>query len=430
MNILDILSKKIKNKKLSKEEIDFFVKLCVSNQIEANKISAFLVATYINGMTNDEIYNLTISMTNSGEIYNVKSNNEILDKHSTGGVGDKVSIIICPLLASFGIPVAKMSGRGLGITGGTIDKLNSISVQTMFEKKKVQSLLHKYNFFIIEQSESIVPADKIFYSIRNDIAAVDSIPLITSSIMSKKLAINSKNIYLDVKMGEGAFFKNMKDAESFAKLAIKIGKQDNRNVCCYITDMSGPLGSTIGNKIEIFEAIEFLRGNFYSESLKKYLYDFISDVLIDYKKANSKKEAFQLIDMKINSLEAYKLLINYFNECGSKIEFSKWNDYETKFKHEIYASKSGYISWKIDRTYSDLVIDLKMGRTRKTDQIDNDAGIMIHKEENSKINKGDKILTIFSSSKISEKIIKNVMNMFALKKEKNPDKKKIIKIIK
>lgn len=430
MNELEILSKKINNKKLSKEEIEYFVSGSVNNKIDSNKISSFLTASYINGMTDDEIFNLTNSMVNSGETLNINSKYEILDKHSTGGIGDKISIIICPLLASFGIPVAKMSGRGLGITGGTIDKLNSISVKTSFNKNEIQKIFNKFNFFIIEQTNSIVPADKIFYSLRNDTATVDSIPLITSSIMSKKIAINSKNIYLDVKMGNGAFFKNINEAEEFSKLAIKIGKFFKRRVSCYITDMNGPLGSTIGNKIEIFESIEFLRGNFYSQSLKEYLYDFISDVLIDYKKVKTKKEAYVLIDRKIKSLEAYKLLINYFKKYGSDIDFDKWLNYNAKYKYDIKSNESGYLRWKIDETYSNVVIGLKMGRLKKSDSIDNDSGIFIRKEENEKVNKNETILTIYSSSKITDKIINNVQNIFVINKTKKEKKNKILKKIK
>lgn len=430
MNAIEILSKKIKSKKLTKEEIDFFIKETVNKKIDNNKISSFITATYINGMTKDEIFNLTSSMTNNGEVIKIKSNKEILDKHSTGGIGDKVSIIICPLLASLGVPIAKMSGRGLGITGGTIDKLNSISVNTSFNKNEIQSLFNKYKFFIIEQSESIVPADKIFYSMRNDTATVDSIPLITSSIMSKKLAINSKNIYLDVKMGEGAFFKNIKEAEEFSKLAISIGKKANRNVYCYITEMNGPLGVCIGNKIEIFESLEFLRGNFYSESLKKYLFDLLSDILIDYKKSKNKEESYKLINNKINSLEAYKLLIDYFVECGSKIKFNNWNRYKAKYEYELISKKSGYINWKINESYNNIVIGLKMGRMQKADSLDNDAGIMIHKEENQYIKKGEPILTIYSSSKIGDDIIKNVNKIFKINNSKKQERNKILKIIK
>lgn len=429
-NILDILQKKNKGTQLSKEEIDFFVKESIRGNIEDYKITTLLTAIYINGMNNNEIFNLTKSMTENGKTISLKSKLPILDKHSTGGVGDKVSLIICPLLASFGIPIAKLSGKGLGITGGTIDKLNSVGVNTSFSKKEYEKLFKKYSFFIMEQTSDITPSDKIYYSLRNDTSTVDSIPLITSSIMSKKLAVNSEYIYIDVKVGNGAFFKNIDQAITFSKLAINIGKKDGRKVSCYLTDMNGPLGSTIGNKIEVFESLEFLRGNFMSVALKNYLYDFISDVLIDYKIAKNKEIAIKLIDNKIEGREPYKNILNYFKECGSKIDFNNWREYKTKFYHDIVSDKDGYLYQSIKDNYINVVTSLKMGRISKKDKIDEDAGILIFFDNHSKIKKGDKIARIYSSNKINQETINNVKSIFEVSNTKPKKKQKIISIIK
>ncbi|MGL4358692.1 MAG: thymidine phosphorylase [Cetobacterium sp.] len=246
-------------------------------------------------------------MKNSG--FTLKTIPKTIDKHSTGGVGDKVTLILTPILACFDIPVFKMSGRGLGFTGGTIDKLESIGVTTGLSIDKAKKIFKKNNMVIIEQSSNLTPADKIFYALRNDTETVMSLPLIVSSIMSKKLALGSKNIYLDVKVGNGALFKDIKSAREFGKICIKIGKKEKVNVICHFTNMNQPLGNSIGNKIEIIESLNFLKGNYSSKNLKELIYIMISDILIDFKKSKSYSESKTKIDKMIKSLKPYDKFI-------------------------------------------------------------------------------------------------------------------------
>lgn len=262
MNFIDIIQKKKKNELLIKEEIEYVVNEYTNGNIPDYQMSAFLMAICFNGMSNEEIVNLTMAMANSGDIMDLsRINGTTVDKHSTGGVGDKTTLIVAPIVAALGGCVAKMSGRGLGHTGGTIDKLESIKgFRILLTENELFEQVNKIGVAIVGQTGNLTPADKKIYALRDVTATVDSIPLIASSIMSKKIAAGSSCIVLDVKVGNGAFMKNVEDATNLAKEMVKIGKMVGRKTMALITNMNMPLGKNIGNSLEVIEAIEVLRG--------------------------------------------------------------------------------------------------------------------------------------------------------------------------
>ena len=258
MNILDIIEKKREKQELTKEEIEFFINEYTNGNIPDYQAAALIMAIFINGMTKEETTNLTLAMANSGEVLDLSSLNKIIvDKHSTGGVGDKVSLILLPLVASCQVTVAKMSGRGLGFTGGTVDKLESIpGYQTNIDINKFIQNVENIGISMISQTLNLAPADKKIYSLRDSIACVESIPLIASSIMSKKIASGAQKIVIDVTVGSGAFMQNKGQAKELAKEMIAIGKLANRETVCILTNMDEPLGTAIGNSLEVVEAIK------------------------------------------------------------------------------------------------------------------------------------------------------------------------------
>ena len=280
MTILEIIEKKRDKKELTKEEIEFFVKGYTENSINDYQASALIMAIFINGMTKEETTNLTLAMAESGEILDLSNLKKIVvDKHSTGGVGDKVSLILLPLVASAGVTVAKMSGRGLGFTGGTIDKLESIpGYKTDLEIKDFIKNVKEIGISIISQTLNLAPADKKIYALRDSISCVESIPLIASSIMSKKIASGANKIVIDVTVGNGAFMKDMKQAEKLAREMIEIGKLANRETVCILTNMDEPLGYAVGNSLEVMEAIRFLKGE-KIEDLEKVVFELGSYML-------------------------------------------------------------------------------------------------------------------------------------------------------
>ena len=263
MNIIDIINKKRMKEELTKEEIDYVIEGYTENRIKDYQMSSLLMAITINGMTDNEVFNLTDAMINSGSIIDLSIlGNNVVDKHSTGGVGDKTTLIVAPIVASCGVRVAKMSGRGLGHTGGTIDKLESIpNIKLNLTKEEFIKEVQDINLAITSQTEEVAVADKKIYALRDVCGCVESIPLIASSIMSKKVALGSKKLVLDVKVGSGALIKNIDDARTLANLMIKIVKKYNMEVVCLLTNMDIPLGNNVGNSLEIEEAIDILKGN-------------------------------------------------------------------------------------------------------------------------------------------------------------------------
>ena len=263
MNILEIIAKKRDKKILNKDEIDFFVNEYTKGNIGDYQAAALIMAIYINGMTDEEITNLTLAMANSGDILDLSQiSNNIVDKHSTGGVGDKITLILMPVIASLGIKVAKMSGRGLGFTGGTRDKLESIpGYNTSISVEEFIRNVKEHGISLMGQTLNLAPADKKIYALRDTISCTENIPLIASSIMSKKIAAGANKIVLEVTVGDGAFMKTKEDAEKLSKLMIEIGKLSGKETVCVLTNMNEPIGYSIGNTLEVIESIEALKGN-------------------------------------------------------------------------------------------------------------------------------------------------------------------------
>ncbi|MDE6477377.1 MAG: thymidine phosphorylase [Mycoplasmoidaceae bacterium] len=305
MNFLDIIEAKRTKKELNQEQIQFFIDFYVNNKIPDYQSAAFLMAINLNDLNLEETYYLTKSMLYSGNTVDLSTVKGIkIDKHSTGGVGDKVSVIIGPICAAFGLKVAKMSGKGLGHTGGTIDKLNSIGVNTDLSLNQCRQLLNKNGIFITAQTEDIVPADKKIYDLRNATSTVDSIPLIASSIASKKIAMGTDYVFIDVKVGDGGYCETIEKATKLSKILVYLLKKFNRKCIVHITNMNQPLGRAIGNMIEIKSSIEFLHGNYESDDIKELIYEFVSDILVFTKICKNKQVALKEVDSVIKSGKA------------------------------------------------------------------------------------------------------------------------------
>lgn len=420
MKAIEIIEKKQKNEKLEYKEIEYMVNSYVKGKINDDTMSDFIWSIYNNGLSILETYYLTDVMIKSGETIDLSSiHKPIVDKHSTGGVGDKITLIVSPIVAAAGVCVPKMSGRGLGLTGGTVDKLESISGYKLnLTKKAFVDALKNVGCAVISQSERIAVADKKIYALRNEIGAVDSIPLIASSIMSKKIASGSDVIVIDLKVGKGAFMKNIKDATKLAKTMVKIGEFYNKKVICTLSDMNIPLGCNIGNVLEVKEAIDF-----FNLKYEKRLYDlsvYISSLMI----SSAKNISFQ---------KAKKLVINLIESGHARNKFYEWIKYQggniTKLKDKckkfiVVSDRSGYVNSIDSLKISQLVFDLGAGRVKKTDNVDYAVGVMLNKTIGQRVNKGEILGVIFYNKKVE-----NMDKIFASAFNIEPKKKKVKKII-
>lgn len=421
MNILDLIEKKKRNKKITEAEFNYFIDALINQEIKDYQTTAFMMAIYFNKLDFNETYYLTKAIINSGKTFEWPSDiKNLIDKHSTGGVGDKVSLILLPLLSSLNVNIAKISGRGLGYTGGTIDKLDSINMNTDLSEQEVFEILKENHFFVLQQTNEIVPADKILYALRDTSGTVDNLSLIASSIMSKKLALNTENIYLDVKVGDGAFFANLKDAKEFGALCIKLGKKFKKNVVVHYTDMNKPLGRCLGNLIEVKEAVNFLNGIYECEYLKELIFEFAKDVLVDLKIAKNSKEAISMIEDAINSKKAIDSFVRWNKfQKGDLDSIDKLTDfYNPQYKKEIYAESTGYLEFKSNKELGLILVDLKAGRKAKTDTLDFDAGLYLNKYTGEQVKKGEVIVTIYSSSPIEDNVIQKLTNNIKINKDK------------
>lgn len=426
MNIIEIIEKKKNKKKLNFKEIDFFVQNYSQNKIPDYQISSLLMAIVINGMDLDEATNLTKSMIASGKTIDLSSIKGVkVDKHSTGGVGDKVSLVLGPIIAACGGIFAKMSGRGLGHTGGTIDKLESIDGFSCFlSDEKFIELVKKTNISIIGQTDDLVPADKKIYALRDTSGTVNSIPLIAASIMSKKIATGADVILLDIKCGSGAFMKNQKEAEKLANWMIQIGKKMKKKIKVEITNMEQPLGKMIGNKNEVIEAINTLQ-NKGEKNFVDLIYSSSSILLIESKIAKNEKEAYKMIDNVLKNELAFKKFIEMVKNQGGdvdKIQSKNW--WNPKYSLDVIANKSGYLYLKNSMILGLVAMELGAGRKTKEDKIDNEAGIELKKVTNEKVEEGEVIMKLYSSKKINPNIIDKLSPTFEI--NPNPKKHKII----
>ena len=401
MNILEIIAKKRDGKILKKEEIEYFIEEYTKDNIKDYQASALIMAIYINGMNDEEITNLTIAMAKSGEILDLSRFGEnVVDKHSTGGVGDKVSIILLPIIASMGIPVAKMSGRGLGFTGGTVDKLESIpGYQTNIEINKFIENVEKVGISMIGQTMNLAPADKKIYALRDSISCVESISLIASSIMSKKIASGANKIVLDVTVGKGAFMKTKEDAKKLADEMIKIGKLSKREVKCILTSMDEPLGYAVGNSLEVIEAINFLKGEM-PEDLKTVVLELGAYMIKLAGKGNDIEENKNKMLENIQNGKAYSKFIEMVRNQGGDISYIEDTSRFKKSKYilPIITEKSGYVQEINAEEIGKLCCYLGAGRINKEDKIIQEVGIVLNKKIGQRVEEQDILAYIHANS--------------------------------
>lgn len=421
MRMVDIIIKKRMGEVLAKEEIDFFVNGFTSGSIPDYQASSLAMAILFQGMNKKEIGQLTDAMLHSGEIIDLSMINGIkVDKHSTGGVGDKTSLVLGPLVASCGVKLAKMSGRGLGHTGGTLDKLESIPGVTInFSKEDFIKQVNEIGIAIVGQTGKLVPADKKLYALRDVTGTVESIPLISSSIMSKKLASGSDSILLDVKFGSGAFMKTLDQARELAKTMIDIGDELNRDTRAIITDMNEPLGMAIGNNLEVIEAINTLNGNG-PKDLVELCTKAGAIMLMQAKKVNSMEEGIKLISSKIESKEALDKLAQLVKaQKGDESYIYHPEKFEkAKYIANIMANKAGYIKEINALEIGNTAMKLGAGRATEDDIIDPTAGIVLNKKVGDYVSKDETLCTIYTNKKEFNEYLDEIINAFKLSDEK------------
>lgn len=411
MNILDIIAKKRDKFELSKEEIEYFVDNYTNGNIADYQASSLIMAIFLNGMTKQETTYLTIAMANSGEILDLSSiGKTIVDKHSTGGVGDKVSLILLPIVASLGVPVAKMSGRGLGYTGGTVDKLESIpGYKTEIDINNFVKNVENIGISMISQTLNLAPADKKLYALRDATSCVESIPLIASSIMSKKIASGADKIVIDVTCGYGAFMKNLEDAKKLANEMIEIGNLANRQTKCILTNMNEPLGKTVGNNLEIIEAIEFLNGKNMQDDLKDIVLELGSQMIYLAGLGDSKEENKQRMLENISNGKAIEKFIELVeNQQGDSSYIKDVNKFlKAKYIEEVRSKKDGYVYEINAEKVGKLACFLGAGRIKIEDVIEPEVGIEFCVKTSSKVKKDDILAYVHANDEEKLKIAKN-----------------------
>ncbi|MBX4263231.1 pyrimidine-nucleoside phosphorylase [Clostridium estertheticum] len=415
MRMVDVISKKRDGKELTTKEINFFIEGYTNGTIPDYQASSLAMAIYFQDMNDRERADLTMAMVNSGETIDLSKIEGIkVDKHSTGGVGDTTTLVLAPLVAALDIPVAKMSGRGLGHTGGTIDKLESISgFHVEITNDKFIELVNRDKVAVIGQTGNLTPADKKLYALRDVTGTVNSIPLIASSIMSKKIASGANAIVLDVKTGAGAFMKTDKDAENLAHAMVQIGNNVGRNTMAIISDMSQPLGFAIGNALEVKEAIDTLKGEG-PEDLTELVLTLGSQMVVLAKKAKTLEEARKMLLEVIKNgkaLDKFKVFIK--NQGGDESVVDNPEKLpQAKYKIDVPALTSGFVSNMVADEIGIAAMLLGAGRATKEDKIDLAVGLMLRKKVGDKIEKGEPILTIYSNREnvedVKAKIYENI----------------------
>lgn len=401
MNVYEIIDKKKRGLELNQTEIEYLINGYVNNEIPDYQISAWLMAVYFQGMTDRELLALTNCMTKSGVIVDLSSIMGVkVDKHSTGGVGDKVTLVVAPIVAACGGKVAKMSGRGLGFTGGTIDKLEAIpGLKTALAEEDFFNMVNEIGLAVMGQSADIAPADKKLYALRDVTATVDSIPLIASSIMSKKLAAGSDKIVLDVTVGSGAFMKDKENAVQLAEKMVAIGNGAGKKTVAILTNMDVPLGKMVGNNLEVVEAIETLKGRG-PEDLIAVVVEIASTMLY-LAQIGTKEECMKKVKRVIadgSALEKLKLMVERQGGDGSYIENPDQFE-KAIYQHEIIANNSGYIGKMNTEECGKAAVLLGAGREVKDDPIDMTAGIQFNKKTGDAVKQGDIVAIAYSSSK-------------------------------
>lgn len=430
--MVDIIEKKRDGEELSKEEIEFFIDGYTNDSIPDYQASALLMAIYFNGMTAAEQGHMTLAMVQSGDQIDLSAIEGIkVDKHSTGGVGDTTTLILAPLVAACGVPVAKMSGRGLGHTGGTLDKLEAIEgFHIELTEEQFVKQVNELKLAVIGQSGNLTPADKKLYALRDVTATVDSIPLIASSIMSKKIAAGANAIVLDVKTGDGAFMKTLEDAEALADSMVSIGEQVGRNTFAVISDMSQPLGYAIGNALEVKEAIDTLKGEG-PEDLTELCYVLGSKMIVAGGKAESVEEARHMLERVIQDGSALQLFGQLIEQQGgnSKIIHDTSLLPQADYQIEVPAPRSGIISKMEADEIGVAAMLLGAGRATKEDAIDLAVGIVLKKKIGDTVVEGEPLAIIHSNNEAVEKTLTMVQKHIHITEEVNSKPTLIVKMI-
>jgi len=420
MRMVDLIEKKRDGLELSSEEIKYIIKGYTDGSIPDYQMSALTMAIYFKGMTENERATLTMAMVESGDQIDLSKIEGVkVDKHSTGGVGDTTTLVLGPLVASVGVPVAKMSGRGLGHTGGTIDKLEAVEgFHVEIDNDEFIQLVNKNKVAVIGQSGNLTPADKKLYALRDVTATVDSIPLIASSIMSKKIAAGADAIVLDVKTGAGAFMKTLEDSRRLAKAMVQIGNNVGRNTMAVISDMSQPLGFAIGNALEVQEAIDTLRGEG-PEDLTELCLTLGSHMVYLAKKAATLKEARALLEKAISdgsALESFKVFLSSQGGDASVVD-DKARLPQAKYKIELEAKEEGYVSEIVADEIGTAAMLLGAGRATKESEIDLAVGLVLQKKIGDKVEKGESLLTIHSNFEDVQEVKEILYENIRLSKE-------------
>ncbi|MCP6680713.1 pyrimidine-nucleoside phosphorylase [Bacillus nakamurai] len=411
MRMVDLIIKKQNGKELTTEEIQFFVKGYTDGSIPDYQASALAMAIFFQDMTDQERADLTMAMVNSGETIDLSAIEGIkVDKHSTGGVGDTTTLVLAPLVAALGVPVAKMSGRGLGHTGGTIDKLEAIEgFHVELSKDEFIKLVNRDKIAVIGQSGNLTPADKKLYALRDVTGTVNSIPLIASSIMSKKIAAGADAIVLDVKTGAGAFMKTDEDAVNLAKAMVRIGNNVGRQTMAVISDMSQPLGYAIGNALEVEEAIDTLRGEG-PEDLNELVLTLGSQMVVLAKKAETLEEArakLQEVMKNGKALEKFKEFLNNQGGDGSVVDDPSKLP-QAAYKIDVPAKEAGVVSEIVADEIGVAAMLLGAGRATKEDDIDLAVGIMLRKKVGDKVEKGEALVTLYANRENVDEVIAKI----------------------
>lgn len=399
MNIQEIIAKKRDKQELSKEEINFFIAEYTNGMITDYQAAALVMAIYINGMNEQEITDLTLAMANSGDKLDLSDIGIVIDKHSTGGVGDKVTLILAPIIASIGIPVAKMSGRGLGYTGGTIDKLQSIpGYNTDLSIEEFKNNVKKIGISLIGQTMNLAPADKKIYALRDSISATESIPLIASSIMSKKIAAGADKIVLDVTYGSGAFMKTKEKAKELSEVMTKIGELVGKETVCILTPMEEPLGKNVGNMLEVVEAIEFLKGNM-QEDVKEVVLSLGSHMIKLAGKGNDIENNKASMLNNISNGKAFEKFKELVKKQGGDIQYIENPEKFERAKYilPVMIEKDGIVQSLKAEKVGKISVSLGAGRIRKEDTIDNCVGIVLEKKVGDIVKKGEIVAYIHAN---------------------------------
>ena len=418
MNIQDIIETKRDGHKLSKEQIEHFINNYTNGNITDYQAAALVMAIYINGMDEEEITNLTLAMANSGDILDLSELGIVVDKHSTGGIGDKVTLILAPIIASLGIPVAKMSGRGLGYTGGTADKLEAIpGYNVVLDEKQFIENVKEIGISLITQTANLAPADKKIYALRDSINCVESIPLIASSIMSKKITAGANKIVLDVTCGSGAFMKTKEDAKKLAETMEKIGELAERETVAIITDMDQPLGKYVGNTLEVIEAIEALRGHWQEDVKEVVLLLGANMIKLAGKGENLEENKVRMLEQIENgeALNKFKELVVKQGGDVSYIEYLEKFP-KAKYKLPVIATKSGIVNKLNAEEVGKIAMKLGAGRLRKEDDIVKEVGIELNKKVGNNVEIGDILAYIHGNNEeLTEKAVIDLRNVYEIK---------------